>query len=89
MGFLRKLFQVEKPWNPMNTAPRDGTEIEIKCTYGCEPSVSRAQWQLHPSAGAIWRSPGMDDSCFTFFQDVDWAPRSDGANNSQLQWRLP
>lgn len=31
-------------WRSTETAPRDGTLVEIKCTYGVKPWVAPARW---------------------------------------------
>lgn len=69
-------------WRDMSIAPRDGSEIEIKCTYGREPWVQRAMW-LMDSQGPIWKTGG-DDQGYTYVEDRWFGI---GANNSNLQWR--
>lgn len=79
-------------WQDMQSAPRDGSEIEIRCTYGFEPWVQRARWARDDFHGAIWRFGEYDVGAFkckTFVEDRNFGPRSAGANNSCLQWRLP
>lgn len=34
----------DKSWQPMSSAPRDGTVVEVMCTYGVAPSYSLAKW---------------------------------------------
>lgn len=34
----------QSPWNPMVSAPRDGTIIELCCTYGVQPWYGLFRW---------------------------------------------
>jgi hypothetical protein len=85
MGFWSSKVDT-RPWQDMSTAPRDGTPIEIKCTYGYEPWVQVGRWKQDFRAGPIW-SFQEGDGFLTFIEDRNYGPRSHGANNSTLQWR--
>jgi hypothetical protein len=37
----------EEEWQPMSTAPRDGTVVELMNTYGVAPWYSIAKWTRH------------------------------------------
>src|SRR5690242_7899141 len=95
-GWLKDQVTQMAGWRNMDTAPRDGTEIEIKCTYGYKPSFMKARWTNDKYAGPIWQSTqrleytnlvtgekGSSPGCFV--EDVDSG--SNGANNSNLRWR--
>lgn len=50
-------------WRDMSTAPRDGTPIEVKCTYGVAPTYQLSYWsderRVHESNGlTIERNTG-------------------------------
>jgi hypothetical protein len=34
-------------WQPMDSAPRDGTVIEVRCTYGVAPWFGLYKWSSH------------------------------------------
>lgn len=34
----------EPPWRPMTSAPRDGTVVELRCTYGVRPWYGLFRW---------------------------------------------
>lgn len=72
-------------WRPMETAPRDGTYVELKCTYGIAPWYCIARWtdedvaygqdgQMHPfkDTRLSWRKP--DGGGPTDEQFLQWRP---------------
>lgn len=40
----RSLGDMSGNWLPMNTAPRDGSWVELKCSYGVAPWYCVARW---------------------------------------------
>lgn len=102
MGLFQAIKRavIEGPWQDMSTAPRDGTLIEIKCSYGYQPWIDKGRWKQDAFVGPIWefRTPdgityisgpdaGKKEDFVTYIQDRDDGARSNGANNSTLQWR--
>jgi hypothetical protein len=86
-------------WQNMDNAPRDGTDIEIECRYGAEPSYGIFHWE--PKA-SCWGSPAWVQEvkiemippatcgrAFVYFDDINVGPRSGGACNAHLRWRWP
>jgi hypothetical protein len=64
-------------WQPITTAPRDGTVIEIQCTYGAKPWTALVRWvDDRRGAGWIgWHNAENDDSGVD--PDFNWS----------LKWR--
>ena len=81
-----RLFKAGKSWYPMDTAPRDGTEIEIKCTYGYEPWVQKSRWKQDYFVGPIWEFKS-GPNFKTYVKDTAYGSRQNGANNSCMRWR--
>ena len=46
------------PWQPISTAPRDGTIIGIKCSYGLDAWYGRHFWDKENMA---WRNKDKPD----------------------------
>lgn len=46
------LFSVA--WRGMNTAPRDGSVVWLRCTYGYEPWEGRFRWGSNSPFGNSW-----------------------------------
>ena len=79
-------------WRSMDTAPRDGTIVELKCTYGVAPWYnlfrwSDGRWEQHddPSMGVSsedslhWRPYSGEPSAY--------ADPTGGAQNDAAYWR--
>ncbi len=51
--------RTETPWQSMESAPRDATVVELRCTYGIAPWYGLFQWVQdewsHPTVW-LWRS---------------------------------
>lgn len=60
-------------WRDMTTAPRDGTVVELECTYGFTP-----WYGLHRWSGGHWLSPNGRSSTIATDQHLRWRPY-DGA----------
>jgi hypothetical protein len=72
-------------WQPMTTAPRDGTVIEVINTYGVAPTYSLAKWTKERSA----IGQNGDRMLFTTEQP-EWVDAVKGGgwiSESSLQWR--
>ena len=75
-------------WRSMDSAPRDGTKIEIRCAYGGTPWVKIARSSQHPMDGAIWKIDEHESGTYTYVEDTwDYRGRYQGAKNTDLQWR--
>lgn len=81
--------QAQVGWLPMNSAPRDGTPIEIRCTYGVAPWYGLFQWtnkftceqdgKIYEYTGAPrWAKIGDDASGFTEDDSFRWRPYHGG-----------
>lgn len=71
-------------WRPMSTAPRDGTWVELKNTYGVAPWYCIARWTDENI------SHGSDGRLYPFkSKDKSWVKREGGGpfSESHLQWR--
>ncbi len=59
-------------WQPIATAPKDGTRVLVCCPGATEPFV--AHWQVHTAAtwgiGNTWR----DDADCTVAEPTHWMP---------------
>lgn len=55
-------------WQPIETAPKDGTNIIITDGCGCYSVVSWANYW------AIWLFPGYGDSDNEFYYPTHWMP---------------
>ena len=85
-GWFKRSLQKLEPWRSMHDAPRDGTPIEIRCTYGVTPWVKTARHNEHPIDGAIWQI--TEGQFVTYVEDTwDYRGRYQGAKNTDLQWR--
>lgn len=62
-------------WRSMSDAPRDGSIIEVRCTYGVAPWYGLFQW-IVPSYGgkAEWCKVGCEASGFTESDEFSWRP---------------
>lgn len=68
-------------WRPIHTAPRNGTIIEIRCTYGVVPWYDLAKWtDERPLYGGgviktkpAWILPLKGDSVFSE-ESLTWRP---------------
>jgi hypothetical protein len=83
-------------WAPMATAPRDGTVIELRCTYGVAPSYGLYAWDAE---WPWWKS--VKDPRTGFMVDAEtslkWRPcvgdpagyvdPTGGAQNDMAYWR--
>lgn len=86
MSLFEWLFgQVEAGWHSMDSAPRDGTPIEIRCSYGYEPWVQVGRYAMDNFVGPIWefRSGGFK----TYVNAVSAQSRANGASEYQMKWR--
>lgn len=78
-------------WQPIETAPRDGTIVELRCTYGMEPWTGWFLWRQGwwPGGVGCWVRPedersGIDPA---FEYALTWrSPRSVHAREAHEQW---
>jgi len=74
-------------WQPMASAPRNGTPIEVRCTYGAAPWYGLFRWTDEMSSedqnGVVhtmrsqakrWAKVGNDCSGFTEDSTFSWRP---------------
>ena len=73
-------------WRPMNSAPRDGTPVEIRCTYGVAPWYGIYRWTTKSSAmgtdGKVtefegapsWQKVPSDGGSFDEWTSFSWRP---------------
>lgn len=80
---MMKFFR--EPYREMDSAPRDGSIIELKCYFGIEPWVSKAKWVQDPVAGSIWQM--ISDSPWKSYVEDRYCLRQDGAGIASLKWR--
>lgn len=80
---MMKFFR--EPYREMDSAPRDGSIIELKCYFGIEPWVSKAKWVQDPVAGSIWQM--ISDSPWKSYVEDRYCSRQDGAGIASLKWR--
>lgn len=77
----------EMDWQGMDSAPRDGTAIELKCTYGVAPWFGLFRWtneaHAHTSDG---RLETFTDSHFGW-RGVGQHAGSSASDEGHLQWR--
>lgn len=66
-------FRPPPGWDPINTAPRDGTIIEVQCNYGVAPWFGLYRWE-DGGSGARWWEVGGFDSSFTEGGSFSWRP---------------
>lgn len=79
-------------WFSMDTAPRDGTWVELKCTYGVAPWYCVAQWNIEELR---WKKPDgsgpfSESSLHWRPYDGDIAAYTDptgGMQNDAAYWR--
>lgn len=99
----RVLTVAEPGWQPISSAPKDGTVIEVRCTYGVAPWYGLFRWTKQITIdGATFDSPGwhrVGDDRIGFTEDstFTWRPYNgassayvdptDGAQMTDAYWR--
>lgn len=84
-------------WRDMASAPRDGTTIEVRCTYGIAPWYGLYKWAAAPYGGTEgWRKVSDENSSFTEDPSFSWRPYdgdpgsyvdpTGGAQNTRNYW---
>jgi hypothetical protein len=83
-------------WQPMETAPRDGTVIEVRNTYGVAPTYSLAKWGMG-FGGERWQKATDPSSGWISESSLWWRPYAGdvsayvdptgGAQNDMAYWR--
>lgn len=69
-------------WQPMASAPRDGTAIEVRCTFGVAPWYGLYHW-IDTPFGSRWAKVGDENSGFTEDSTFMWRPYG-GASKSYV-----
>ena len=70
-------------WRSMDTAPRDGTWVELKCTYGVAPWYCLARWTDEISHGQDGQMHTFKRSRFSWVKREGGGPFEEGS----LHWR--
>ncbi len=66
---------ISNDWQPIKTAPRDGTVIETKCTYGVAPWYGLHKWDSYEwRTEKEWRSATDSRSSVTEGPYLYWRP---------------
>lgn len=65
-------------WQSMGTAPKDGTVVEICCTYGVAP-----WYGLYCYKDDRWQRTDDERSGFTEDNSFHWRPYSNGQSSAQ------
>lgn len=81
-------------WRSMESAPRDGTVVEIKCSYGVAPWYGLFKWD-HSWGEGRWTSP--DGMSGVGNNSIEWRPYAGdvatytdptgGVQNDMAYWR--
>jgi hypothetical protein len=77
--------QYDQEWQPITTAPKDGTIIEVRCTYGVAPWYGLFHWtkqitlltqtgKLVTSDSPGWHKVGEEASGFSEGPSFSWRP---------------
>lgn len=84
----------QNDWRPITEAPRNGTVIEIRCTYGVAPWFGLYRWITPPGR---WAKVGDDNFGFSEGPSFSWRPYhgvateyvdpTGGAQDSMAYWR--
>lgn len=84
--FQQRMASQSDGWSPMDTAPKDGTVIEIRCTYGVAPWYGLFRWtgersamdqngERHPfTTTPTWVRFGNDSSSVDGGSSFTWRP---------------
>lgn len=84
-AYFRQTMDQQQDWHPIGTAPKDGTVIEVRCTYGVAPWYGLFIWKeivvLHDNNGEShemrspgWKRVGDDSSSFEEGSSFTWRP---------------
>lgn len=80
-------------WRPISEAPRDGTPIEIKNSYGVAPTFCVSRWTNQHVVTVLCRDPAVNGTTQTFTSnEYSWS-RADGHSGGSpidgphLSWR--
>ena len=85
-------METSDEWRPMGSAPRDGTVIEIRCSYGVAPWYKLYRWgttySAHSNDGIVefegephWCAVPSDGSSFTEDATFNWRPYNGDPQN--------
>ena len=82
----------DRSWRDMATAPRDGTTVELVCTYGVMP-----WYDLHRWDGRTWRNARQSCKSVSDEQHLKWRPTrqdpasyvdpTNGEQETEAYWR--
>ena len=89
-AFYAQQAKRTEDWRGMATAPRDGTIIEVRCTYGVAPWYGLYRWTdritlnqngvIHEMTGQPrWAKVGDDSSGFSEDSSFSWRPYNGAA----------
>ena len=86
VNWLKELFGNE--WRSMDSAPRDGSIIELQCSFG-EPWIQQGRYIANDGFhGPVWQfSFGTWDNAYTFIDAISHQARANGASECYLKWR--
>jgi len=90
------LLNGQSDWMPMDTAPRDGTVIEVRCTYGVAPWYGLHKW-VEDRYGRRWCDAvddrkSVDEGYYLTWRPyrgaiADYVDPTNGAQNDSAYWR--
>ncbi len=70
-------------WQPIATAPHDGTVVEVRCTYGVAPWYGIFRWTKREWGDEGWVRVGDERSGFSEDPSFSWRPYA-GATSSYV-----
>ena len=85
-AMYQQTMRQQDDWQPISTAPRDGTVIEIRCTYGVAPWFGIYRWtdgtmtlvqdgkEYTFKGEPRWAKVGDDQSGFSEGPSFSWRP---------------
>lgn len=93
-AIYQRTMGASSDWRPIDTAPRDGTTIEVRCTYGVAPWFDLYHWTETPGTWACptdgtpcraqsgrWTKVSDENSSFDPSGSFTWRPYSGAAAN--------